>query len=157
MQARKVDMTTVLTRIHNLVSRAVAPLDGRFDDCLAHPCKVASLSSSSSRARISGSSSRGGNKPCQTEPKLVKKIEQVQKKLLAALQTIEAQDMWISVLQQNADGEDDDGAETVLSLENRELRGQLDSVRHHLLLETVRFQHPPDFQHPSGCPVCPRC
>ena len=125
-RARKVDQTTILARITNLVGRAVAPLDARFDDLLAHPCK-AHKSSSKSGYRSSS------QKPCQTDPKTVKQLERVQKKLRSALETIEAQDMWISVMQAKlGNGEEDTG----LKSENHELRAQLDSVRGMLLSST---------------------
>jgi DNA repair exonuclease SbcCD ATPase subunit len=118
-RARKVDTTTILARITNLVSRAVAPLDARFDDLLTHPCAIKGKHSKHS-----------STKPCVSDPKVVKQLETVQKKLRSALETIEAQDMWISVMQAKLGGGEED---TGLKAENHELRSQLDSVRHHLL------------------------
>merc|ERR1719313_1746523 len=82
-RARKVDVRTILARVNNLVSRAGVPLDGRFD----------ALLEDSKRGNTGKLST--AKQATQTE----KKLEKVQKKLRDALQTIEAQDMWIAVLQ----------------------------------------------------------
>lgn len=85
-RARKVDVRTILARVNNLVSRAGVPLDGRFDALLEEPKKGKTGKPSTAKEAI----------------KIEKKLEKVQKKLRDALQTIEAQDMWIAVLQTKA-------------------------------------------------------
>jgi len=82
-RARKVDERTILARINNLVSRSGVPLDGRFDALLEEPKR----------------SKTGKLSTAKEASKIEKKLEKVQKKLRDALQTIEAQDMWIAVLQ----------------------------------------------------------
>lgn len=132
-RARKVDQTTILARITNLVGRAVAPLDARFDDLLAHPCSK--QSGKAAKGGKAGHRTKAGEKGCASDPKLVKQLERVQKKLRSALETIEAQDMWISVMQAKLGSGEEDG-QGGLREENHELRSQLDSVRHHLLSAT---------------------
>lgn len=92
-RASKVDATSILARINNLVMRVATPLDSKFDSVLHVGGRCCARSKTTTR--LTGDHS-----------KTARVLEKVQKKFRAALETIEAQDMWISVLQAKLEGSD---------------------------------------------------
>jgi len=90
-RSSKVDAASILSRINNLVTRIACPLDSKFDSVLHIGGRCCSKSKTT--ARLTGDHARTG-----------RTLEKIQKKLRAALETIEAQDMWVSVLQAKLEG-----------------------------------------------------
>lgn len=120
-RARRVDMGTILARVNSLMANA--PTDPRFDHLLQNPSKLKDKT--------------GGRHGKDAKDKL---LEKVQKKLRAALETIESQDMWIAVLQAKIGETEMTGS---LQAENIHLRDALSSMKHHLHHDHETSTHVP--------------